>query len=317
MTSKIATIPQGTFGGSVGQTSRITQPSARYKYQEKEIELHGIKYRGIVVHSSAHDHRRRKKLIRDLDASEKSINKAIGKMIVEFSCEADALAAVHSLQKSETKLHSLSVKVIPVEIRKPGRPPKNGPAPTRKTWHLEWTLVKNEKEIERLEKIIGCFVLITNMPQLDDGGMNGRGALKTYKGQYGVENGFSFLKDPLIVNDTFLKNPSRIDVLGMVLIISLMVWRLMERSMRAHVEKTEKPMPGLNKQKTKTPTSYMMTTFMRNIMVAVVGNTRLFLKKPKDDKLIYLEALGLTPEVFTTPGFKCVPIIPRKQEGWG
>jgi len=39
-----------------------------------------------------------------------------------------------------------------------------------------------------------------------------------------------------VVNDLFLKTPSRIDALGMVLIIALMVWRLMERTMRAYVE---------------------------------------------------------------------------------
>ena len=68
--------------------------------------------------------------------------------------------------------------------------------------------------------------------------------LRTYKGQYGVESDFAFLKDPLIVNDVFLKTPSRIDALGMVLIIALMVWRLMERSMRNYVKNTGKLLPG-------------------------------------------------------------------------
>jgi transposase len=72
--------------------------------------------------------------------------------------------------------------------------------------------------------------------------MDAAGLLRTYKGQYGVESNFAFLKDPLVVNDLFFKTPSRIDALGMILIIALMVWRLMERTMRVHVANT-KTMP--------------------------------------------------------------------------
>ena len=53
--------------------------------------------------------------------------------------------------------------------------------------------------------------------------MSAAALLKTYKGQYGVESDFAFLKDPLVVNDVFFKTPSRIDALGMVLIIALMI----------------------------------------------------------------------------------------------
>ena len=46
-------------------------------------------------------------------------------------------------------------------------------------------------------------------------------------------------RSALVVNDLFLKPPSRIDALGMVLIIALMIWRLMERTMRVHVANTK------------------------------------------------------------------------------
>ena len=44
-------------------------------------------------------------------------------------------------------------------------------------------------------------------------------------------------KDPVIVNSVFLKKPQRIEVLGLVLLISLLMWRLIERSMHQFVEK--------------------------------------------------------------------------------
>ena len=84
-----------------------------------------------------------------------------------------------------------------------------------------WEVYENAAEVARLRELAGCFVLLSNVPIEGDGAMDGAGLLKTYKGQYGVESDFAFLKDPLIVNDIFLKTPSRIDALGMVLIIAL------------------------------------------------------------------------------------------------
>lgn len=63
--------------------------------------------------------------------------------------------------------------------------------------------------------------------------MDSFGALRAYKGQNGVENDFAFLKDPLIVNDIFLKTPAQIDALGMILVLALLIARLMEIRIRA------------------------------------------------------------------------------------
>ena len=60
--------------------------------------------------------------------------------------------------------------------------------------------------------------------------------LKIYKEQYGIEKNFGFLKDPLIVNDLFLKKPERIEALGFILVLSLLVWRLIERCTRKYIK---------------------------------------------------------------------------------
>ncbi len=60
--------------------------------------------------------------------------------------------------------------------------------------------------------------------------------LSLCKDQNGIEKNFGFLKDPVIVNSIFLKKPHRIEVLGLILLISLLIWRLMERSMRRYVK---------------------------------------------------------------------------------
>ena len=135
----------------------------------------------------------------------------------------------------------------------------------------------------------------------------------TYKGQYGVERNFAFLKDPLIVNDVFLKKPHRIDALGMVLVIALMIWRLMERSMRAYVNNSGKTLPGWNNQRTDRPTSFMMSQAIRGIQGVLTENgVRFLLRNPGPRPREFLQALGLQESVYTDKHSKCTPIIPEK-----
>jgi transposase len=52
---------------------------------------------------------------------------------------------------------------------------------------------------------------------------NARDLLGLYKNQSGIEQNFGFLKNPVIINSVFLKKNSRIEVLGMILLISLLI----------------------------------------------------------------------------------------------
>ena len=176
-----------------------------------------------------------------------------------------------------------------------------------------WDVTEDVAAVARLRRFAGCSVLLSNVPTEGEGAMdNSTALLRTYKGQYGVESDFAFLKDPLVVNDVFLKSPSRIDALGMILIIALMVWRLMERSIRTHVENTGTLLPGRAGRATNKPTSFMMTTAMAGIMVARVGRHRSLLSPPTARPMAFLMAMGLDSSVFIDPACKCTPIIPLK-----
>jgi transposase len=204
-----------------------------------------------------------------------------------------------------------------VAVRRRGRPPANGPAPTNTRYELSWELAENADGVARERSLAGCFVLLSNVPTAGPGALDAARLLRTYKGQYGVESDFAFLKDPLVVNDLFLKTPSRIDALGMVLIIALMVWRLMERSMRAHVQKANTTLPGWDNRTTVKPTAFMMTTAMTGIMVAVIRGQRHLLTGPGPSQLAFLQSLGLGPPVFLDPRCRCQPVIPVRSGSMG
>lgn len=301
--------------GRLSETAtRGNRPCAEYKAFETTVTLYEKTYRAVVIHSSSHDKRRQKRYDKLVASSEKAIRDALKKMPELYACEPDAKRAAVQAEKLSGRLHNVRVSLCPEEVRKRGRPPKNAPAPTRTKYRLVWEVCENAAEVARLRELAGCFVLLSNVPIEGDGAMNGAGLLKIYKGQYGVESDFAFLKDPLIVNDIFLKTPSRIDALGMVLIIALMVWRLMERSMRTYLTNTGTVLPGWAGRETDKPTSFMMTTVMAGIMVARVGARRYLLCPPGDRPAAFLSAMGLDSNVFVDPGCQCTPIIPRKSE---
>jgi transposase len=303
---------QWTHLGQLSETfNRGNRSSAEYKAFETSVTLYGNAYRAVVIHSSSHDKRRQKKYDKLVANSEKSIAVALKKMPSVYACEPDAKRAAAVAENLSDRLHNVSVSICPEQVRKRGRPPKNAPAATRTRYRLVWKVTEDAAGVARLRELAGCFVLLSTVPVEGAGAMDAKGLLKTYKGQYGVESDFAFLKDPLVVNDIFLKTPSRIDALGMVLIIALLVWRLMERSMRTHVENTGTLLPGWAGRPTDRPTSFMMTTAVTGIMVARIGSRRLLLCPPQARPLAFLVAMGLDTTVFTNPACRCTPIIPQ------
>ena len=123
----------------------------------------------------------------------------------------------------------------------------------------------------------GCFVLLTNRPKTGDDAQSAQQLLETYKGQRGIEHNFGFLKDPLIVNDLFLKKTERVEALGMILLMSLLIWNLMQRSMRFYVKNNQTTLPGWDGKQTQRPTSFMMSTKFKGVQVY----TQLPKKNPK------------------------------------
>ncbi|MBA4070649.1 MAG: transposase [Gemmatimonas sp.] len=308
-----AWVPLGPLAEHAADPHR---PCAEYKACAHAVTLYGTTYRAVVVHASAHDTRRQKKLAKALVDSAASLTAALRKVPDVYACEADAMSAAARAETLSDRVHTVTATVRPVAVRR-RRPPRHRPAPTTTRYALSTELAVNTAGVEQERRVAGCFVLLTNVPCHGAGGLDAARLLQTYKGQYGVENDFAFLKDPLVVNDLFLKTPSRIDALGLILIIALLIVRLMERRMRAPVAKTNTTMPGWDRQQTTKPTTFMMIIAMTGIMVARVGGRRWLLRGPGPTPLAFLHALGLGPTAFTDPHCRCVPIIPVKRVAKG
>lgn len=146
---------------------------------------------------------------------------------------------------------------------------------------------------------MGCFVLLTNVPAQGQMAHSAGEVLRAYKAQHGVEQTFAFLKDPVIVNSLFLKKPQRIEALGLILLLALLLWRLVERTLRVHVETTGNALTGWDKKETQKPTAFMLMTKFAAVLVLKVGVHRQLVQPLSAVQQAYLNALGVPATAFT------------------
>ena len=85
--------------------------------------------------------------------------------------------------------------------------------------------------------------------------MDGNEALREYKDQQSVERGFRFLKDPLFfTSSVFLKKPSRIVSLGMIMVLSLLVYSVAQFKLRKTLKENGETIPDQKGKATSRPT---------------------------------------------------------------
>jgi hypothetical protein len=184
----------------------------------------------------------------------------------------------------------------------PGRPRQKQPRVVKALrYGLQVTLHEQAEVIARKVQELGCFVLLTNVPTKGEMAHKAREVLRVYKEQHGVEQNFAFLKDPVIVNSLFLKKPERIEALGLVLLLALLLWRLVERALRLHVETTGSTLMGWDKKETQKPTAFMLMTKFAAVFVVKVGACRQLAQPLSAVQHSYLSALGVSTGYFTLP----------------
>jgi len=279
------------------------RPVTSYKAYESHVTLYGTAYRAVVVHSSAQDKRRQQRLERDIQASSSTVQAATRRAEQqEYFCRADAEAAAVQLHAVHTAYHHVDVTVEERPVYGRGRPSPQKPRPIKAMrYRLKTTISPQTEHITRLEEAAGCFVLLTNVPTAGDLAHSARDLLTVYKDQHGTEQNYGFLKDPVIVNSLFLKKEERIEALGLVLLLALLIWRLMERAMRRYVDTTSTPLPGWDKKTTERPTSFMMLTKFAGVIVMKLGLHRHLARPLSGVQQQYLTALDVPATCFTLP----------------
>ena len=140
----------------------------------------------------------------------------------EFACEPDAREAVAAMEKA-WKYHTSEVTFESRDHFGSGGRPKKGQRSTRVSWRVRGVVVEDPVAIAASQRGRGLYMLATN--EMDKQKLSARQLFLLYKSQNTtIERGFRFLKDPLFfASAMYLKKPSRIMALLMVMTLSLLV----------------------------------------------------------------------------------------------
>src|SRR5215468_2730459 len=290
--------------GVVAQTPPTQhRPGTFYKVAESSVALYGKPYRAVVVHSSSQDQRRQKALARERQASYATLEATVREVTQqEYFCRADAEVAAAQLRAQQSAYHRVEVMVEERPKYGPGRPSQTQPRVVKALrYGLQVTLRERTEVLARKTQETGGVVRLTKVPTEGEMGHKAGEVLRVYKEQHGVEQNFAFLKDPVIVNSLFLKKPERMEALGLVLLLALLLWRLVERALRLHVETTGSTLTGWDKKATQKPTAFMMMTKFAAVIVIKVGGQRQLAPPLSSVQQSYLNALGIPTTYFTLP----------------
>ena len=147
-----------------------------------------------------------------------------------FASQTSAYEALAKLGK-KWRYHHLDSYAFTAHKRygTKGRPTPGTPIKATE-WQIEAQVPPDAERINHAKQLGACYVIGSNIPleQLSDVEV-----ITGYKAQAQAEGGFRFLKDPLLfVSSLFVKQPSRMQGLRMVMTLALLVYAVTQRRLR-------------------------------------------------------------------------------------
>ena len=132
-----------------------------------------------------------------------------------------------------------------------GRPTQQTPLKAIQ-WQIHASVMPDPAKLTRQQQRKACFVLGTTIPAT---ALTDAEVVAGYKGQSAVERGFRFLKDPVFfVSSLFIKKPSRLQGLLMVMTLALLVYSVAQRRMRHQLARQHDTLPNQIGQPGSRPT---------------------------------------------------------------
>ncbi len=224
-----------------------------YRFQCFELGHYHIDQRWMVVYSKGAFERAEKTVNKRSEKEYKSIEKQLFHLQAQrFKTKKEASKALEELSE-KWKYHEIDEFHFHKHVKyaKKGKPTADSPIKSIK-WQIKGTFKRDEKRIAHDQHCKACFVLGTSIPSNQ---LSNEDVFWAYKNQSQVERGFRFLKDPVFfVSSLFVKKPSRVESLLMVMTLALLVYSIAQRRMRKKLDRIGESLPNQIGQPTKTPT---------------------------------------------------------------
>jgi transposase len=264
------------------------------RYQCLELCHYGMAQRWLIVQSDAALARAEATLTKARQREEAAITKQLFHLqATRFHTAEVAQDALAALAKRWT-YHQVDSATLIAHKRYVG---KGRPTPHTPLKAIEWQIqaqVRPDQEAMRHhQQVKACFVLGTNIGTSE---LSDAEVIAAYKGQSSVEGGFRFLKDPLFfVSSLFVKKPSRIEGLLMVMTLALLVYAVAQRRMRQQLARQDETLPNQINQPTMAPTLRWVFQLLEGIhcvRVTVQGQVHDLIEGLNDVKIKILRLFG-------------------------
>jgi transposase len=159
-----------------------------------------------------------------------------------------------------------------------GRPTKQTPCKAIQ-WQIHASVRPDLAKITCQQQRKACFVLGTTIPAT---ALTDAGVIAGYQGQSAVERGFRFLKDPVFfVSSLFVKKPSRLQGLLMVMTLALLVYSVAQRRMRHQLAHQHDTLPNQIGQPGTRPTLrwvFQLLEGINRVTLAVQGHVTIVME---------------------------------------
>jgi len=284
--------------------------AAQYRMQSFMHTLCGRPYHFVVVYSSKLDERKERSFTRQIGQEKDKLQReAATFMETGYHCEADAQQAIDAwghAHKSRWWSIAWTVQTVTAQVKRAGRGrPRKDEEPvleTRYTPVLD-QITRNEGEIEAHRQRLSTFVLISNTtPDRYDA----LELLRHYKGQEAAETRFRLLKDPQLVDGIYLKTPERIAALGVVMVMALLLYGILEDRVRRKMEEEAVPLRIPNRPRNYKPTGEVLLTLLKRIHVILMqaddGSKRILADNADDLAKRVVQLVGYDLSIYTQVG---------------
>ena len=283
----------------VGVLAENQKNAAHYKTWRTKCDVEGELYDFIVVYSSKLNEKKERTLLKNREEQQKGFEKKSKELSKnEFFCEEDARKAGEMLLKlvNEKGFHG-EVKVQEVVTLKyptKGRP-KKGEVPNKLVfWRVNVEVGSMKEEVyEQKKKEASTFVLICRIKEK----LGSADILKYYKNQDRVEQNFRFLKMPQIFGVVYTKIQSRVESLGYIFLIVLLLAKYLEYRVRVSMQRT-KGMLLIGGQKVPRPSAKTILEELSEVLVYNIDGEIEFAHNISDKVLQMIKWTGFDERVY-------------------
>lgn len=245
-----------------------------YKIASQTSEYAGIKQRWLVIESEIRKQADLKKIVKEVEKQLESAQAKLRKLSRQkFACIADAETAIKKLSES-WKYHQITeirCQEKTVKATKTNR--KRLDRTQTKVYQVTGEIAPRNSAIEAEQVKAGRFILATNI--LDTEAVTNSQVLSEYKAQQSNERGFRFIKDPLFfTSSVFVKKPERVEAIGMIMGLCLLVYNLAQRKLRQQLSATNDRVKNQAKKLTNKPTMRWIFQMFQAVHLVTINGAK-------------------------------------------